>query len=52
MSLELGEYKFEVLAAYGVTILLVGGIVVVSVAASNGARRKLENLRRLEKRND
>ena len=52
MSVELGEYKIEVLAAYGATILLIGGIVLVSIAASNSALRKLKYLRSLEKRDD
>ncbi|MCY4460857.1 MAG: heme exporter protein CcmD [Albidovulum sp.] len=52
MFAELGQYQFEVLAAYGATILLIGGIVALSAASSAAALRKLNELRSLEKRNE
>ena len=42
----LGRYAFDVLLAYGVTILLVGGLVAQSIAASRAARRALEDAER------
>lgn len=37
----LGKYAFDVLLAYGVTILLVGGLIVQSITAARAARRAL-----------
>lgn len=44
---ELGKYAFAVLASYGVTILLVGGLVALSLWQ---AARSREALRRAEER--
>ena len=42
----LGQYALFVLAAYGVTILLVGGLVVSSVIRSAKVRAALEKVER------
>ena len=44
MDADLGKYGFEVLAAYGATLALIGGIAIASVAASNAARKRLREL--------
>lgn len=40
--IELGKYAGTVLAAYGVSVLLLAGVVWHSVAANARARRDLE----------
>lgn len=39
---ELGRYAVEVLTAYGVTALLLGGLVALSLARAARVRRHLE----------
>ena len=39
---ELGKYAATVLSAYGISLALLAGIVVLSVAQSRRVRRKLE----------
>ena len=43
---ELGKYAVTVLAAYGVSALLLGGVIVQSVLANARARRQLEEQER------
>ena len=43
---ELGRYAFEVLLAYGVTLVLVGGLVLSSVLSARRARRRLGDAER------
>jgi heme exporter protein CcmD len=40
--IDLGKYAFDILLAYGITALLVLGLIVQSVAASRATRRELE----------
>ncbi|MRX49410.1 heme exporter protein CcmD [Paracoccus sp. S-4012] len=40
--IELGKYSATVLVAWGVSLLLLGGIVVQSLMAAARARRSLE----------
>lgn len=42
MTPDLGGYAFSVLAAYGASFVLVGGLVVVSLARGAAAKRALE----------
>lgn len=39
--LELGKYGFVVLASYGVTLVLIGGLILQSVRARRRVRAKL-----------
>lgn len=41
---ELGKYAATVLSAYGITLILVIGLVVQSWLRNNAARRKLAEL--------
>ena len=41
MMPELGRYAFEVLAAYGVTLALLGGITAASLVRAARVRRTL-----------
>ena len=43
---DLGRYAFEVLLAYGVTLVLVAGLVLSSVLAARKARRRLGDAER------
>ena len=43
MMPELGRFAFAVYLSYGVCAILVGGIVILSIIASEQARRELEN---------
>ena len=43
---DLGRYAFEVLLAYGITIVLVGGLVVASVLSARRARHRLGDAER------
>ena len=43
---ELGRYAFEVLLAYGVTLILVGGLVLFSILSARRARRRLGDAER------
>ncbi|TFL19672.1 heme exporter protein CcmD [Jannaschia formosa] len=38
----LGKYAFDILLAYGLTALLIGGLILQSVLAARAARRQLE----------
>ncbi|MEM9795352.1 MAG: heme exporter protein CcmD [Pseudomonadota bacterium] len=40
--IDLGRYAFDILLAYGITGLLVGGLVVQSILAARAARRDLQ----------
>ena len=40
--IELGKYASTVLAAYGVSILLLAGVIVTTLRANARARRALE----------
>jgi heme exporter protein CcmD len=42
MTEWLGRYAFDILLAYGLTIVLIVGLIVQSLAAARAARRKLE----------
>jgi heme exporter protein D len=42
MMPDLGKYAVEVLSAYGVSILLLAGIVALSVARARKVRRELD----------
>ena len=42
MSVELGKYAGTVLAAWGVTLVLLAGIVIQTLRANARARRALE----------
>ncbi|MEM7709524.1 MAG: heme exporter protein CcmD [Pseudomonadota bacterium] len=42
----LGQYAFDILLAYAITAVLVGGLIVQSVAAARGARRDLDDQER------
>jgi heme exporter protein D len=42
MMPDLGTYAFEVLAAYGVSLLLLAGLVGLSVARAQRVRRELD----------
>jgi heme exporter protein D len=42
MMPDLGTYAVEVLSAYGVSILLLAGIVTLSVARARRVRRELD----------
>ncbi|MEM9012025.1 MAG: heme exporter protein CcmD [Pseudomonadota bacterium] len=44
MNLELGAYAGTVLGAYGVTLVLLGGLVAVSLARAARLRRDLSDL--------
>ena len=44
MMPELGKYAGTVLSAYGITILLIAGLVIVSASRNAAARRKLDAL--------
>lgn len=43
MTLELGEYAFEVALAYGAAALAVGGIIALSLIDSRRARKRLDS---------
>ncbi|MEM7490960.1 MAG: heme exporter protein CcmD [Pseudomonadota bacterium] len=38
----LGQYAFDILLAYAITGLLIGGLVVQSILAARAARRALD----------
>jgi heme exporter protein CcmD len=40
--IDLGRYAFDIWLAYAITAILIGGLVVQSIAASRAARRALE----------
>ncbi|WGH78949.1 heme exporter protein CcmD [Jannaschia ovalis] len=40
--IELGKYAFDILLAYGLTAVLILGLVVQSLLAARAARRALE----------
>ncbi|MCK0166131.1 heme exporter protein CcmD [Jannaschia sp. S6380] len=40
--IDLGRYAFDILLAYGLSALLIGGLVVQSVLAGKAAKRALE----------
>ncbi|MGB3408682.1 MAG: heme exporter protein CcmD [Jannaschia sp.] len=40
-TIWLGKYAFDILLAYGLSIVLIVGLVVQSVAASRATRRRL-----------
>lgn len=42
MMPDLGRYAFEVLAAYGVSLTLLAGIVALSVVRARRVRRELD----------
>lgn len=42
MMLDLGPYTATILGAYGVTIALIGGLVIASVWRSNRMRQALD----------
>lgn len=42
MTEWLGKYAFDILLAYGLSALLIAGLIVQSVAAARAARRHLE----------
>jgi len=42
MMPDLGRYAIEVLTAYGVSIVLLAGIVILSVARARRVRRELD----------
>lgn len=44
--IELGKYAHTVLAAYGVSLVLLAGIVIQTVRANAKARRALEEYER------
>lgn len=46
MTPDLGKYAFTVLAAYGATLVLVGGLVLVSLLRARATRRALERQER------
>lgn len=39
--IDLGRYAFDILLAYGLSALLIGGLVVQSILAARAARRAL-----------
>ncbi len=47
MTPDLGKYAFAVLAAYGATFVLLGGLVLVSLLRAGAAKRALERQERL-----
>lgn len=42
MTPDLGKYAFTVLASYGATFVLVGGLIVASLIRAAATRRALE----------
>ena len=40
-TIWLGKYAFDILLAYGLSILLIAGLILQSVLASRAARRRL-----------
>jgi len=41
---ELGQYAFEVLASYGISLTLIGGLVVLSVWRSRKVKAALQRI--------
>lgn len=41
---DLGKYAFEVLSAYGVSLVLIVGIIVASIARARRVKAELENV--------
>ncbi|RFP87567.1 heme exporter protein CcmD [Rhodobacteraceae bacterium 63075] len=48
---DLGKYALEVLSAYGVSLVLIVGIVLLSVARSRRVRAELEAVEARRQRN-
>ncbi|PPB79993.1 heme exporter protein D [Albidovulum inexpectatum] len=48
---DLGKYAFEVLSAYAVSLLLLGGLIWISLRQSARMRRRLEEQERRMNRN-
>lgn len=42
MMIDLGRYSFDILLAYGVSALLILGLIAQSVLAARAARKRLE----------
>lgn len=48
---DLGKYATEVLSAYGVTLLLMAGLVLMSLRRGRKARAALQNIEKETARN-
>lgn len=48
---DLGKYAFEVLSAYAVSLLLLGGLIWISLRQASRMRRRLEEQERRMNRN-
>ena len=46
MMPDLGKYAVTVLSAYGISLALIAGLIVLSLVQSRRARRQLENAKR------
>ena len=51
MMPDLGKYATAVLSAYGISILLIAGVIVLSLRASRKSRNRLSQLEERRKKN-